>query len=183
MSSWQAMRRRDADDLALVGRARLAAVRARERYGQEWTSGHDLPGPAADDDTAVRGISQEEVESLVFVLGSGLSSLEAGALRLYLEGHSYNEMAKKLGCDTKAIDNALQRVKRKILRHQRARQPAKSDASNTPFLQEAAHALVQIDVWSSKAIDELALSNALDDFIRHEGFVLTDPDPALINAE
>jgi hypothetical protein len=27
-----------------------------------------------------------------------------------------------LGCDTKAIDNALQRVKRKILQHQRSRE-------------------------------------------------------------
>jgi hypothetical protein len=31
-------------------------------------------------------------------------------------------MAVELGCDTKTIDNALQRVKRKILNHQRERQ-------------------------------------------------------------
>jgi hypothetical protein len=31
-------------------------------------------------------------------------------------------MAAELGCDTKTIDNALQRVKRKILNHQRERQ-------------------------------------------------------------
>jgi RNA polymerase sporulation-specific sigma factor len=31
-------------------------------------------------------------------------------------------MAEQLGCDTKTIDNALQRVKRKILVHQQARQ-------------------------------------------------------------
>jgi hypothetical protein len=31
-------------------------------------------------------------------------------------------MAAELGCDTKTIDNALQRVKRKILNHQAARQ-------------------------------------------------------------
>jgi RNA polymerase sporulation-specific sigma factor len=31
-------------------------------------------------------------------------------------------MAQELGCDTKTIDNALQRVKRKIVTHQRARQ-------------------------------------------------------------
>ena len=42
--------------------------------------------------------------------------LEADALRLYLEGSSYEEMAAELGCDTKTIDNTLQRVKRKILR-------------------------------------------------------------------
>ena len=32
-----------------------------------------------------------------------------------MEGNSYEEMAEDLGCDTKTIDNALQRVKRKVL--------------------------------------------------------------------
>ena len=63
-------------------------------------------------------ISTEELQSLVFCLGSGLSKLEADALRLYLEGSSYEDMADELGCDTKTIDNALQRVKRKIITHQ-----------------------------------------------------------------
>ena len=66
-------------------------------------------------------ISTEELQSLVFCLGSGLSKLEADALRLYLEGNSYEEMAEELGCDTKTIDNALQRVKRKIVLHQQSR--------------------------------------------------------------
>jgi RNA polymerase sporulation-specific sigma factor len=39
-----------------------------------------------------------------------------------LEGSSYEEMAELMGCDTKAIDNALQRVKRKIVTHQRSRE-------------------------------------------------------------
>ena len=63
-------------------------------------------------------ISTEELESLVFCLGTGLSGLESDALRLYLDGHSYEAMAEELGCDTKTVDNALQRVKRKILAHQ-----------------------------------------------------------------
>ena len=67
-------------------------------------------------------ISTEELQSLVFCLGTGLSQLESDALRLYLEGSSYEEMAEELGCDTKTIDNALQRVKRKILQHQASRQ-------------------------------------------------------------
>ena len=57
-----------------------------------------------------------------FTLGSGLSKLEADALKLYLEGESYETMAERLGCDTKTIDNALQRVKRKVLAHQESRQ-------------------------------------------------------------
>ena len=85
------------------------------------TLGDALPGPGVDD-PSVCVISSEELQSLVFTLGTGLSSLESNALRLYLDGLSYEQMAEELGCDTKTIDNALQRVKRKIIQHQRARQ-------------------------------------------------------------
>src|SRR2546427_10282755 len=87
----------------------------------ECTLGDALPGSHVND-PAVCVISTEELQSLVFCLGSGLSQLEHDALRLYLEGSSYEEMAEDLGCDTKTIDNALQRVKRKILTHQQSRQ-------------------------------------------------------------
>jgi RNA polymerase sporulation-specific sigma factor len=87
----------------------------------ECTLGDALPGPAVQE-PPVMVISTEELQSLVFSLGTGLSSLEADALRLYLEGSSYEEMADDLGCDTKTIDNALQRVKRKIITHQKARE-------------------------------------------------------------
>src|ERR1044072_1667434 len=86
----------------------------------ECPPGDALPGPSVDD-PSVCVISTEELQSLVFTLGSGLSQLEDDALRLYLEGSSYEDMAEELGCDTKTIDNALQRVKRKILSHQKRR--------------------------------------------------------------
>ena len=85
------------------------------------TLGDALPGPTVDD-PSICVISTEELQSLVFSLGTGLSKLEADALKLYLEGESYEEMAERLGCDTKTIDNALQRVKRKVLAHQQSRQ-------------------------------------------------------------
>ena len=87
----------------------------------ECTLGDALPGPGVHE-PSVMVISPEELQSLVFSLGTGLSSLEADALRLYLEGSSYEEMAEKLECDTKTIDNALQRVKRKIVTHQKTRE-------------------------------------------------------------
>jgi RNA polymerase sporulation-specific sigma factor len=87
----------------------------------ECTLGDALPGPGVDD-PAVCVISTQELQSLVFCLGTGLSPLESDALRYYLEGNSYEEMAELLGCDTKTIDNALQRVKRKVLQHQSERQ-------------------------------------------------------------
>ena len=87
----------------------------------ECTLGDALPGPGVHEPSVVV-ISTEELQSLVFCLGSGLSPLEADALRLYLEGSSYEDMAERLGCDTKTIDNALQRVKRKIITHQKTRE-------------------------------------------------------------
>jgi RNA polymerase sporulation-specific sigma factor len=87
----------------------------------EMTLGDALPGPGVDDPSVVV-ISSEELQSLVFTLGTGLSSLESEALRLYLDGRSYEQMGETLGCDCKTIDNALQRVKRKILAHQASRE-------------------------------------------------------------
>jgi len=84
------------------------------------TLGDALPGPSTND-PSICVISTEELQSLVGCLGSSLSSLESEALRLYLDGRSYDDMADELGCDCKTIDNALQRVKRKILAHQASR--------------------------------------------------------------
>jgi RNA polymerase sporulation-specific sigma factor len=43
-----------------------------------------------------------------------LSTFEADVLRLYMDGCSYQEIAEKLGRHTKSVDNALQRIKRKM---------------------------------------------------------------------
>jgi RNA polymerase sporulation-specific sigma factor len=94
---------------------------AGQEADSECTLGDALPGPTVDE-PSVCVISTEELQSLVFTLGTGLSKLESDALRLYLEGSSYEQMAENLGCDTKTIDNALQRVKRKVLAHQQSRQ-------------------------------------------------------------
>jgi RNA polymerase sporulation-specific sigma factor len=62
------------------------------------TLGDALPGSHVDE-PSVQVISSEELQSLVYCLGSGLSSLEADALRMYLEGSSYEDMAEELGCE------------------------------------------------------------------------------------
>ena len=62
-------------------------------------------------------ISSEELHSLVACLSSVLSELESSVLSLYLDGHSYEAIAERLDCDTKTVDNALQRVKRKVGAH------------------------------------------------------------------
>ena len=75
-----------------------------------------LPGPTAHDPVN-QVISSEELHSLVACLSSVLSELESSVLSLYLDGHSYEAIAERLGCDTKTVDNALQRVKRKVGAH------------------------------------------------------------------
>ena len=66
-------------------------------------------------------ISSEELRSLVACLSTVLSELEAHVLGLYLDGHSYTGIGDQLGCDCKTVDNALQRVKRKVGAHLRSR--------------------------------------------------------------
>jgi RNA polymerase sporulation-specific sigma factor len=80
-----------------------------------------LPGPVSDD-PADRVIASEELNSLVACLSSVLSELESNVLALYLDGHSYEAIGEQLDCDTKTVDNALQRVKRKVSLHLASRE-------------------------------------------------------------
>jgi RNA polymerase sporulation-specific sigma factor len=75
-----------------------------------------LPGPTVHDPVN-QVISTEELHSLVACLSSVLSELESAVLSLYLDGHSYELIGERLDCDTKTVDNALQRVKRKVGAH------------------------------------------------------------------
>jgi RNA polymerase sporulation-specific sigma factor len=59
-------------------------------------------------------INQETSEDIKSQLQKNLSDLESQVLLSYLEGKSYQEMARDLNRHTKSIDNALQRIKRKI---------------------------------------------------------------------
>lgn len=59
-------------------------------------------------------ISREEIAGIEGKLNEILSNLEWEVLSLYLEGKSYNEIAIELDRHVKSIDNALQRVKRKL---------------------------------------------------------------------
>ncbi len=61
-------------------------------------------------------ISREEVDNIESKIGEILSDLEWQVLTYYLQGKSYQEIAKDLDRHVKSIDNALQRVKRKLER-------------------------------------------------------------------
>lgn len=62
-------------------------------------------------------INQEEFEAIEIRMSEILSKLERQVLRLYLDGQSYQEIAMGLNRHVKSIDNALQRVKRKLERY------------------------------------------------------------------
>jgi len=62
-------------------------------------------------------ICREELLSMEDKIGEILSDLELDVLMLYLQGRSYQEIAVDLKRHVKSIDNALQRVKRKLERY------------------------------------------------------------------
>ncbi|HPZ11335.1 MAG TPA: RNA polymerase sporulation sigma factor SigH [Bacillota bacterium] len=62
-------------------------------------------------------INREEYNDIEYKMGEILSDLEWKVLTLYLEGKSYQEIAEDLARHVKSIDNALQRVKRKLERY------------------------------------------------------------------
>jgi len=62
-------------------------------------------------------INQEEFYGLEDKMSEILSDLERKVLMLYLDGRSYQEIAVDLDRHVKSIDNALQRVKRKLERY------------------------------------------------------------------
>jgi RNA polymerase sporulation-specific sigma factor len=75
-----------------------------------------IPGSTVHDPVN-QVISSEELHSLVGCLSTALSELESRVLALYLDGRPYEEVALRIGCDAKTVDNALQRVKRKVGSH------------------------------------------------------------------
>ncbi|MFC0297842.1 RNA polymerase sporulation sigma factor SigH [Geobacillus jurassicus] len=59
-------------------------------------------------------VNREEVDDIELKMAELLSDLERKVLALYLDGRSYQEISEELNRHVKSIDNALQRVKRKL---------------------------------------------------------------------
>lgn len=68
-------------------------------------------------DPAEMVISADEISSIKASMGRVLSDLETEVLQLYMDGKSYQQIADMLGRHVKSIDNALQRIKRKLEQH------------------------------------------------------------------
>jgi RNA polymerase sporulation-specific sigma factor len=82
----------------------------------ESTLDETIPGSTVHDPVN-QVISSEELRALIACISTVLSQLESRVLSLYLDGRSYEEIGGRLGCDCKTVDNALQRVKRKVGQH------------------------------------------------------------------
>jgi len=59
-------------------------------------------------------VNREKVDDIEVKMAELLSDLERKVLALYLDGRSYQEISEELNRHVKSIDNALQRVKRKL---------------------------------------------------------------------
>ena len=68
----------------------------------------------SDADPCDAVVQDERMIALHRSMDELLSGLEVDVLRLYVEGKSYQEIGEQLGRHTKSIDNALQRIKRKL---------------------------------------------------------------------
>ena len=62
-------------------------------------------------------IDREDLSMIEGRIGQMLSDLEKDVLVRYMEGKSYVEIAGEMGRHVKSIDNALQRIKRKLLKY------------------------------------------------------------------
>lgn len=88
-------------------------------YGDDVSStvGDGIMAPVEISDPAELVISSQEIEAIRNSMSENLTQLEGDVLRLYIDGKSYEEIAGVLGNHVKSIDNALQRIKRKLQRH------------------------------------------------------------------
>ncbi|MBQ7064330.1 MAG: RNA polymerase sporulation sigma factor SigH [Firmicutes bacterium] len=69
------------------------------------------PGVAGPEDML---IDQEQVDHLQEEIDARCSKFEKKVLSMYLNGHDYHQIAAAMGKTPKSIDNALQRIKRKV---------------------------------------------------------------------
>src|SRR4051794_1866517 len=96
----------------LNGYVSISGVRAgddpSERSVEDLLHDHHVGDPADEI------ISAERMDAMRESMAEMLSGLEVDVLRLYVEGKSYQEISEHLGRHVKSIDNALQRIKRKL---------------------------------------------------------------------
>ena len=96
--------------VSISGSAR-AGAEEHERNMEHLLDDHHVADPAE------QVVSRERLQQMRRSMAEMLSGLEVDVLRLYVEGKSYQEIGDQLGRHVKSIDNALQRIKRKLDAH------------------------------------------------------------------
>jgi RNA polymerase sporulation-specific sigma factor len=74
----------------------------------------EIPGAYLLRDPEELVIARESVRELAGGIGDSLSRLESTVLGLYLDGYTYGEMSAKIGKPYKSVENAIQRIRRKL---------------------------------------------------------------------
>lgn len=69
---------------------------------------------ASTEDPLEEIASREAVEKIETEMNNMLSGFEKDVLDKYLKGYSYNQIAEKLDTHVKSVDNAIQRIKKKV---------------------------------------------------------------------
>lgn len=96
--------------------AAKAALSQKSRPLSDYSPLEELDGVQRDPQVSPEEeiIIAEQMEELRGRIDTLLSGFEQQALTLYLSGHSYSEISQLLRTTSKAVDNALQRVRRKL---------------------------------------------------------------------
>jgi RNA polymerase sporulation-specific sigma factor len=74
----------------------------------------DVIGTEQPTDPEAIVIGRENLDGIECKISKALSKLELQVLVYYLEGRAYQEIAALVGRDMKAVDNAIQRIKKKM---------------------------------------------------------------------
>jgi RNA polymerase sporulation-specific sigma factor len=93
----------------------------------------DVLESAQTADPADLVISHDELRSMKLAFAEILSDFEAEVLHMYVEGKSYQEIGEHLDRHVKSIDNAIQRIKRKVELHLRDRRAEEESGSSLPL--------------------------------------------------
>src|SRR5438477_1495137 len=108
----------------LNGYVSISGVRGGDDPGER--SVEDLLDDHYVADPADEVVSKERMDNMRRSMAEMLSGLEVDVLRLYVEGKSYYEIGTQLGRHVKSIDNALQRIKRKLDVHMHERESSEA---------------------------------------------------------
>ena len=104
--------------LLCVNRQMYTAVQASARKKHEplnaYVSLDEEPQMPLEDSPETMFLLQEKEGKREDMIARHLSSLEKKVLALYLEGMSYGQIAEQIGRPEKSVDNAIQRLKKKL---------------------------------------------------------------------